>query len=266
MAESAAASRDAPTRDVPAFSLVLPCYNEEDCLEQTVPPLAAELAAAGIDAELILVDNGSTDGTSQVIGRLIDRGLPVVKAAVPVNQGQGLGIRTGLEQARAAIVGYVGADGQVEPADVVRVYRAVRAAAVPTLAKVCRRDRDDGLYRAIVSLGYNTLMRIIFPGLRSADVNANPKVFPAEVMRQMELSSNDWFLEPEVMLKAHHLQIPLVEIEVRGKPREGGRSHVRLATIAEFVKNIARYRFGGPWREWRRRVAGRIERDIPLAR
>jgi len=75
---------------VPELSLVMPCFNEENCLDLTVPPLLQVFQQAGVDLELILVDNGSTDRTSAVIDGLIARGLPIVKAVVSVNQGQGL--------------------------------------------------------------------------------------------------------------------------------------------------------------------------------
>src|SRR5579859_4001056 len=81
----------------PELSLVMPCYNEEKCLELTVPPLIEEFRNAGVDLQLVLVDNGSTDDTSGTIDRLIARGFPITKGVVPVNQGQGLGVLTGYE-------------------------------------------------------------------------------------------------------------------------------------------------------------------------
>src|SRR5215472_13693883 len=112
-------------RPVPDLSLVMPCYNEQDCLELTVPPLIEAFEKAGINLELVLVDNGSTDRTSAVIDGLIARDLPIVKATVPVNKGQGLGIRTGLNACRGKHIGYSAADGQVGPENVLLIYRSV---------------------------------------------------------------------------------------------------------------------------------------------
>lgn len=237
-----------------ALSLVLPCFNEEACLEATVPPLAEAFRAAGIAVELVLVDNGSTDGTAAVIERLATRGLPIIAARVPHNRGQGLGIRTGLALGSGPWVGYVCADGQVEPADVVRIYQAAAAAGGPVLAKARRCNRRDGLQRRIVSAVYNGLMRALFPGLPSRDVNGNPKILPRAVAEQMELGTSDWFLEAEIMLKARHLRLRVIEVAVEGKAREGGRSHVRGSTVLEFLANIATWRVGGPWAQWRRRT------------
>ena len=241
---------------VPALSLVLPCYNEEDCLEFTVPPLVETFSEAGVSLQMVLVDNGSTDRTSEVIDRLVARGLPITKAVVPANRGQGLGFLTGFAVCRGRYIGYICADGQVEPKDVLVTYRALQNATVPTLAKVRRLYRPDSWVRKVVSICFNAIMKVLFVGMPCLDVNGNPKIMPANILRLMELSSEDWFLEAEVMLKARHLGLPVIEINVKGQPREAGHSHVRFATILEFIRNIISYRVmrSGPWSEWRGRV------------
>jgi len=243
------------TSPIPDLSLVVPCYNEEGCLESTVPPLVQAFSDAGVSLQIVLVDNGSTDRTSEVIDRLIAQGMPVTKAVVPVNRGQGLGFLTGFAHCRGRYIGYICADGQVASEDVVGTYRALRSATVPSLAKVRRLYRPDSWVRKVVSICYNAMMQVVFVGMPCLDVNGNPKIMPADILRLMELTSEDWFLEAEVMLKARHLRLPVIEINARGRPREAVYSHVRFTTILEFIGNIISYRFGGPWREWHRRVA-----------
>lgn len=242
----------------PALSLVLPCYNEEACLEFTVPPLVETFSEAGVNLQVVLVDNGSTDRTSEVIDRLIAQGLPITKAVVPVNRGQGLGFLTGFAVCQGRYIGYLCADGQVAPKDVLLTYRALENATVPTLAKVRRLYRPDSWMRKVVSICFNAVMKVFFIGMPCLDVNGNPKIMPASILRLMELRSEDWFMEAEVMLKARHLGLPVIEINVKGKPREAGHSHVRFATILEFIRNIISYRVvrssNGPWGEWCRRV------------
>ncbi|MDX1576898.1 MAG: glycosyltransferase family 2 protein [Gemmatimonadota bacterium] len=237
----------------PDLSIVIPCYNEEDCLPDTIPPLAAAFDRAGVATEIILVDNGSTDATSEVIDDLIARGLPVKKAAVEVNIGQGQGFLTGFEKVTGRYAANFCADGQVEAEDVVKVYLAAATAGRPTLAKARRRYRNDDWVRKVISIGFNGMMQVLFIGLPSIDVNGNPKVLPADILRQMELGSTDWFIEAEIMLKAYYLKMPTIEFDVFGLAREGGQSHVRFDAIIEFLKNVFRYRFGGPWRAWKAR-------------
>jgi glycosyltransferase involved in cell wall biosynthesis len=238
----------------------MPCYNEAACLDLTVPPLVDAFRRIGVDLEVVLVDNGSTDGTGDVIDGLAGRGLPVVKAVVARNQGQGHGILTGLRACRAPLVGYLGADGQVDPGDVVRLYRALCDAPRPGLVKARRRPRHDGVVRLVVSFVYNALMRVVFVGVPSRDINCNPKLMPAGLLDRLQPTSRDWFLEAEIVLKAAHLGIPIIEIDVEGQAREAGSSHVRVATVTEFIRNILAYRFGADWRTWR--AASAVERRL----
>jgi len=241
--------------NAPELSIVVPCYNEEQCIGTTMPHLVEVFQKAGVDLEVVMVDNGSSDRTSSIIDELIGRGLPIRKAVVPVNKGWGLGVRTGVKAARGRYIGTLCADGQVAPESVLLICRALFAAGDNTMAKARRHFRPDGPVRKVVSIVYNALMLILFPGLRTLDVNGYPKVFPADILRLMDLTSDDWFLDAEAMLKAQYLRMLVIEIDVPGHLRKGGRSNVRIATVLEFLLNIFRYRFGGPWREWRRQVS-----------
>jgi glycosyltransferase involved in cell wall biosynthesis len=147
----------APDVDAPELSLVLPCYNEEDVLRNTVERLVGSFRQHHVALELILVDNGSTDGTARLIDQLALEDLPVVKVTVPVNQGYGYGVLRGLAHCRGRLVGFVCADGQVEAGDVVKVYQIAAHAASPRLVKVRRRFRMDGFSRKVVSICYNLL-------------------------------------------------------------------------------------------------------------
>lgn len=232
----------------------MPCYNEAVCLRQTAGELADVFAAQGIALQLVLVDNGSHDRTGEIIEELIAQGLPVTKVTVPVNLGYGHGVLEGLKRCTAPLVGYLCADGQVAAEEAVKTYEQARAAAVPALAKVRRRFRKDSWRRKLVSILYNFGIHFVFGWLSSIDLNASPKILPRESLLAMELKSKDWFLDPEVMIKAKHLGLKVLERDVVGLPRAGGKSNVQYATCLQFVKNILRYRFGSPLREWKRSV------------
>jgi glycosyltransferase involved in cell wall biosynthesis len=230
----------------PQLSLVLPCYNEEEVLATTVRRLVGAFRSyGGVDLELVLVDNGSRDATGQVIDSLIAEGHPVVKVVVPENQGYGYGVLRGLRVSRGRLVGFVCADGQVDPHDVVKVYDIAAQARVPKLVKVRRRFRMDGFKRKITSIVYNGLTACMFGGLGSIDVNGNPKILPRDYLERMDLQSRDWFLDAEVLIKAKRLGLPVFELNVIAQLREGGKSNVRIETCREFALNLLRYRFGG---------------------
>ncbi|MFN0006570.1 MAG: glycosyltransferase family 2 protein [Planctomycetota bacterium] len=242
---------------IPELSLVMPCYDEEELVERTCADLLAAFTAAGRRLELVAVDNGSRDRTGEILAALARRDERLVVARVEVNQGYGNGVLAGLALARAPWVGFVCADGQVAAEDVARLFALADPEDGPRLLKVRRRFRRDGLRRKVVSVLYNGLMTVLFPGIGSIDVNGNPKILPREALERMQLVSKDWFLDAEILLKARSLLLPVVEVDVAGHAREGGRSNVRAATCLEFARHLFAYRFLG---------RGKIGRDPARAR
>lgn len=234
---------DSP-EDMPALSLVIPCYNEEEILATTANRLLRAFHEEDIALELILVDNGSTDGTGDVIDGLIREGKPITKVHVPVNQGYGYGLLQGLAAGTAPWLGTIPADGQVAEADVLRLFDVAKGGE-PRLAKVRRRFRMDGLQRKVVSVVYNVVINVMFGGLGSIDINGSPKLFPRSFYERARLASHDWFLDPEIMIKAKRLGLPVYEMNVLAQARGGGTSNVGANTITEFIGNLLKARFGG---------------------
>ena len=91
----------------PELSLTIPCYNEEASIGETAPALVRAFEEAGVVLELVLVDNGSTDNTSQVLDDMIADGLPATKVSIATNTGYSPGIIRGLEACTAPIIGFV---------------------------------------------------------------------------------------------------------------------------------------------------------------
>jgi glycosyltransferase involved in cell wall biosynthesis len=235
----------------PDISLVIPCYNEAESIAYTVRRLVSVFEAAGRTIEIVAVDNGSSDSTGEVIAALA-RDLPVVRPhRVEVNQGYGFGLRSGVPLARGRWVGFIPADGQVDAEDVLRLYEAASESRRPVLAKVRRRFRMDGIGRKFVSISYNGFVRLLWPTLESLDVNGTPKLLPRAVLDQMALESNGWFLDPEIMIKAHYLGVHVLELNAFSRMRGNGVSHVRAATCWDFFRNLLAFRFGARLTHWR---------------
>ena len=249
MPEALDAERD------PEISLVIPCYNEEAVVSHTIGKLLEAFHRAGYRLELVAVDNGSTDRTGEIIRGWAARNPAVVHHRIEQNEGYGNGVLCGLAQASAPWVGSIPADGQVDAEDVVRLYEVVRQANTWVLAKVRRRFRLDGMLRKIVSTTYNLTFRLMWPAIASVDVNGSPKLFPREALPAMGLKSKDWFLDPEIMIKAHALGMRILEFNVFARLRGAGVSHVKPDTCWEFFSNLLKYRFTTQWK--RELVRGR---------
>lgn len=238
----------------PDVSFVIPAYNEAGGVGPTISRLFDAFAASGYALEVVAVDNGSTDGTGEVLRTLQGRYPRLVVHRVEVNQGYGYGILSGIPLAAADWVGMIPADGQVDAEDVVRLYEAALATDGRIVAKVRRRFRLDGLARKVVSVGYNLLVLALWPGIGTLDMNGSPKLLRRDALRAMQLSSYRWFLDPELMIKAHYMGLRVLEVNVFARMRGTGLSHVRPSTCWEFLAELLRYRFAGALGTWRREV------------
>jgi glycosyltransferase involved in cell wall biosynthesis len=95
-----------PVESAPEVSVVLPCYNERNHVEQEIKRIRAALEAAGMSYELICVDDGSTDGTREVLAS-----IPAIRTILfPRNQGSGTARRIGTQEARGRVVVWTDAD------------------------------------------------------------------------------------------------------------------------------------------------------------
>ena len=236
----------------PELSLVMPCYNEQETIPFTIPPLLTAFEKAGVRLELVACDNGSVDKTGEILEQFAAKGYPVVRHTVAVNEGYGNGILQALPRCTAPWVGTICADGQVDPEDVVRLFEALRFTDGKVLGKVRRRFRMDGPIRKVVSVAYNLLVFCLWPSLGSIDVNGVPKILHRDVLARLDLRSKRWFLDPEIMIKTHYLGVRVIEMNVFARMRNHGLSHVRATTCWEFFASLLRYRFGGELKAWRR--------------
>lgn len=226
------------------ISLVMPCYNEEELVADTVRELIQAFDRAGHRIELITVNNGSTDSTGEILKGLSDQQSNIIYHHVDVNQGYGHGILVGLAQCSAPWAGFIAADRQVDPGDVVKLYEMAARLKEPRLLKIRRRFRTEGLGRRIVSVTYNAFVHMLFGKLGTTDINASPKIVPRAYLKLMSLQSKDWFLDPEIMIKAKRLSLGVLELSVFARMRTGGSSAVKPTTCWEFFVNLLSSRFG----------------------
>jgi glycosyltransferase involved in cell wall biosynthesis len=234
----------------PRLSVVIPCYNEESELPISMPPLLEALSRLGISHEVILVNNGSSDRTGELIDALA--GLyPVRRVEVPVNQGYGFGITQGMRAARGSLVCQMWADAQVSPDDVVQTIEIALATQPGTIVKVRRSVREDGFVRKLISLSWNGLFQAAFAG-GGLDVNGCPKIYHREDLACLALEKKDSFLDAEAMVKAGLLGLRVIEVPVRFFPRARGSSKIKLMRYsASFVRNVFEYRFGPGLAAWK---------------
>ena len=225
------------------LGLAVPLYDEEVACEGVARGLVEALKGAKIPFDLVLVNNGSRDGTGAILNRLSVEFDAIRAVHLEENAGYGGGILAGMRQLRTPVVGWCWGDGQIDPEVVVAAWERLQVGDVDWV-KARRTERQDGLQRLLVTRTYNAWMRLY--GVGTDDVNGCPKLFKRSAWRSIQARSTDWFLDPEVVLKARELGLTFAEVEAVMRPRAGGASKVRGETLAEFVRHLIEWRRG--WR------------------
>jgi glycosyltransferase involved in cell wall biosynthesis len=236
----------------PALSVVVLCYRSGGAARSCAARIGQVLLDAGIDDyQLVLVGNyvpGSGDTTPDVVRELAAGDPRIVCSAVEKQGMMGWDMRSGLALATGGYLAVIDGDGQVLVEDLVRIYRLLREQGLD-LAKTYRTRRGDGLKRKLFSLVFNGLFHVLFPGLAVRDVNAKPKILTRSAYQRLDLRSDDWFIDAEILIQARRLGFRIGEVETEFLGLTGRRSFIRMAAVVEFLRNLVRYRL----RELRRR-------------
>jgi glycosyltransferase involved in cell wall biosynthesis len=208
-----------PVASLVEISAVMPAFNEEANLEQSVGRMAAALADHARAFEVIVVDDGSQDGTAAVLERLkaTHPSLRIVRH--PVNRGYGAALRSGFDAARFPWVFLMDADNQFDPAEVAALLaRAVDADIVAGY----RKQRRDPLPRRLNAWAFFTLVGLLF-GRLARDVNCAFKLMRRDLLARMDLHSEGALINTEVLVLARQLHARVVEVPIQHYPRTSGR-------------------------------------------
>ncbi len=241
---------EAEAAPAPSLSVVVPAWNEAGNLEQLVRRCQEVLPGFTRRFEVILVDDGSRDGTREIADRLAGEDPRVRAIHHPFNLGYGAAQKSGFDVATCEWVALVPADNQFDVADLER-YLAVSADA--DVVGGVRVDRKEAWDRRLVSGVFNRLLRSLY-GVELSDVNW-VKMFRRELLRQIDLETPGFTADAEVIVKICALGARVTELPVAHHPRTWGEEtqvsvHNVTRTLREIVgmpAKLRRYRRGrGP--------------------
>lgn len=230
--------------NVPALSVVLPAYNEQALLDSCVRQLHGALAQLGVEAEIIIVDDGSRDATPAIADQLA-AALPGVVAIHQANQGIGGAFRTGAAQARGEYLILWPADMPAEPSDL-----------APYVTQFGRADVIVGVRQQ--RLGYNPLMSFnawLYPRLVAVlfhlelrDVNWI-HAYRRTLFQQVTLTQRGIPMLVEALVRLRDLGATFVEVDVVMKLRVGGvASASRVKVMWRTLTGLFTF-----WHLWRQR-------------
>lgn len=247
-------------KENPVLSVVMPVYNERETIEEII----RQVQAIDIDKEIVIVDDGSTDGSREYLREL---SLALNQAAVPAegppagwgfdlsnirvffqpeNRGKGAAVRRGFGEAVGELVIIQDADLELDPVDYYELLRPIQTGRADV---VFGSRYQQGDYRGVFLAHYigvklTTLLSNWLTGLRLTDIWTGYKVFRREVVQMLDLREDRFGFEPEVVVKVGRGRWRVAEVPVRYR----GRTYTDGKKITKWdglkgIWAILRYRF-----------------------
>lgn len=226
--------------------MIVPCFNEGDNLRKLVDRFRESIEGEE-GVQLVIVENGSTDHSAELLRRLAEDPRNGFMRVVTVdrNRGYGYGIISGLRWARAEFLAWTHADLQTDPADVMAGYRAIRSAPDPRLTLVRGRRVGRPLFDRLFTAGMSMAASVLL-GARLRDINAQPKIFHRDLLNNMQDAPHDFSLDVYLLLLARRMRLAVIEFPVvfharmHGTPKGGGSLVGKLRLSARTLSYLIR--------------------------
>lgn len=218
---------------VRSVSGVLPCYNDAATIGSLVQRLHGALARCGVPFEIIVVDDGSTDGSGAVL-----TGLEAAVAELRVvrhsqNRGYGAALRSGFGAARFEWVFYTDGDGQYDAGEVTALLEL--AAEDVDWVQGWKVTRQDAWFRRVIGAAYHRLVRILFR-VGITDTDCDFRLIRRALLEGLQLGSSSGAVCAEMVYKGRISGARIVETPVHHFARPVGRSQFfRIPHIARTV-------------------------------
>jgi glycosyltransferase involved in cell wall biosynthesis len=200
------------------LSVLVPCYNEEATLAEVVR--RARAVATGLEMEVIVVDDGSTDGSRAIMDQLAAEGQ-IRAFSLPRNSGKGAAVQRALREATGDILLIQDADLEYDPAD----YPVLLRPILNGRSQVVYGSRFLGEHKAMYfwhSVGNKTLTLLtnVLYDTTLTDMETCYKVFTADVARKIRLTSPRWGFDPEITARILRTGARIYEVPISYAGRE----------------------------------------------
>ena len=216
------------------ISVIIPAYNEEayigDCIRQTLQALE------GLAYEVIVVDDGSKDGTrSAALSAAAGNGRVKV-VGYGINQGKGHALKHGFAHATGEIVAFLDADMEIHPRQLLTLYEVMRTSGADVVVG-CKRHAqsrvDYSIFRRFVSAGCLTLTRLLF-GLQLNDTQTGIKIFRYEVLSRVwpRISTKRFAFDLALLVGAIRFNYRIVEAPVTIDFQRRKRGRIGVGAVA----------------------------------
>lgn len=224
---------------VKSLSLVIPIYNEEENINQLINDLKGFFSDFREDFEILFVDDGSSDDSTNVICQKKTENMRLIEHSV--NKGYGEALKTGFKESSMNIIGYIDGDGQYNVKDIDKLLKLIKQ---HDLVIGSRLDRQDSFDRILISRFFNYIARKSL-GIKFDDIDCGLKFFRKEVFEEIELSTRRT-VDAELLAKASQKGFSIAQIDVMHYERNGGdseaegligvRTKLILITLLEIIQ------------------------------
>ncbi|MBV6494809.1 MAG: hypothetical protein LDLANPLL_02846 [Turneriella sp.] len=234
----------------PRLSIILLCYKAEEHFVSYATEIINAFKKVHPPFEIILVANydahDTADKTPAIARRFAQQYKNCCVVARAKEGGMGWDLRSGLEVARGEKMMFLDGDGQTPVEDMVRLWNFSEE-KIADIWALYRTPRRDGTIRKLMTLIFNTTMRILFPRLRVRDINAKPKILTRRAYETIQPKNNDWFIDAEILLAAMHRHFTIRQIPGAFYANTWRASFVNLRVVLEFMANIVKARIQYWW-------------------
>ncbi len=204
------------------FSIVIPCYNEEKNIPLILEGFA-KAAKGRNDIEAVLVNNGSEDGSAEVMEKLLPE-YPFARCVtVKKNQGYGYGILQGLKAAKGDFLGWTHADMQTDPADVIKAADIIIKNGCEENLYVKGNRKNRGFSDAVFTAGMSAF-ETLYLGKKLRDINAQPNMFSRSFYESWKEPPYDFSLDLYALYMARQAGCRIIRFPVAFPKRIYGES------------------------------------------
>jgi glycosyltransferase involved in cell wall biosynthesis len=223
-------------------SIIIPVYNERSTIEQVLAQVKLALTA-GLEKEIILVDDCSTDGTTQMLKNLTDRSLKIFFHES--NQGKGAALKTGFEQASGDIVVIQDADQEYDPAEIEKVIDPIvhSGAQVVYGSRYLKPSEGLGFWHSFFNQVFTRVGNLL-TGQKVTDLMTCYKAFNRAALNSFlsKLESRRFGFEPEVTARVSRAGFQIIEVPISYHPRSHTEGkHMNLKGELESLWSLIKY-------------------------
>ncbi|HUT53221.1 MAG TPA: glycosyltransferase family 2 protein [bacterium] len=220
------------------LSVVVPVYNERECIQNVYASISRTLEQIGRPAEIIFIDDGSGDGSSAILDALAEKDAAVRVIRFRRNFGQTAALRAGFDYARGEVIVSMDGDGQNDPRDIPRLLAKLEEGY--DVVNGWRKDRKDFLVRRRIPSWLGNKLISVLTEVKLHDFGCTLKAYRREILEELSLYGE---MHRMIPVLAHIMGASLAEVEVAHHPRAAGRSKYSLDRAFSVVLDLITLKF-----------------------